>query len=70
MIAVDGRRLKPTKTPGETKKGGEHEKMQKGKTAVGGPASELKSKALEEPTQVGKAAVTKPAPGVPVVPKQ
>ena len=53
------------------KKGGEHEKKQKGKTAVRGPVGEVKVKALEKPTQVGKAAPgTSPSLGVPAVPKQ
>ena len=53
------------------KKSGEHEKKQKGKAAVRGPAAEVNVKALEKPTQVGKAASgTNPSPGVPAVPKQ
>jgi hypothetical protein len=53
------------------KKGGEHEKQQKGKAAVRGPLGEVKSKALEEPTEVGKAVPgTSPSPGVPAVRKQ
>jgi len=53
------------------KKGGEHEKQQKGKAAVRGSIGEVKSKALEQPTEVGKAVPgTRPSPGVPAVRKQ